>query len=242
MEGLLNKLRNIGRQLRRQGLLNQPVGLLLAQAHEVGQLGKGGLHIVLCLAQQQSAILDVDPGKADIQVRAKLVAGHHADLVQKYLPRRDGLLRDPGHRLGLLTREEGPIDRQQDLLAGGLGVVGFGLRPQFGAAGQVGRPAKISDELREHQPLGVAVEDTGVVEGADGREPGVLVRRAHCDDVGGQGGEERRPKLPGHLASGQGLQIGNADLRMAAERGLVRFLQSELWRVLCVGNSEHAGE
>ncbi len=162
------------------------------------------------MTQQQLAILDVDLGKADIEFGTQLVGGQRADLVQKQLPLGDGLLRDTGHRLGLLRREEGAINGQEDLLAGRLGVIRFGLRLQFGAAGQVGRPAKIGDELREDQPLGVAVEDAGVVEAADGREARVFVGRAHGHHIGGEGGEKRRPKLPGNLPGRQRLQVGDA--------------------------------
>ena len=132
-------------------------------------------------------------------------------------------------RLGLLRREEGRIHGEQDLLAGGLRGVRLGLRPEFGAAAQVGRAAEIGNELGEDQPLGVAVEDAGVVEGADGAEPRVLVGRADRHDIGGESGIERRLDLPGYLPRRQGPQVGDADLRMVAERRLMGLLQCQ-WR------------
>ena len=201
-------------------------------------MGKGGLHIVLRFDQEQFGILDVDPGKADIEVGAQLVGGQRADLIQKHLPLGDGLRRDAGDGLGLLAREEGAIHGEQDLLASGQGVIRFGLRAQSGATGQVGRPAKIGDELREDQPLGVAVVDGGIVEAADGRQARVLLGRADGHNVGGQGGEEPRLELPRDLARRQRPQIGHLDLRVIAERGLVRLRQSERRGVRRAGNGE----
>ena len=54
-------------------------------------------------------------------------------------------------------------------------------------------------------------------------------------------GKKAGLKLPGDLASGQRLQISDADLRMVAERGLVRLLEGELWRPPCAGERGNCG-
>src|SRR5208283_765262 len=104
-----------------------------------------------------------DLRKAHVQFGPQFVGGQRSNLVQQQLSRVQRLLGDMQHRLRLERAEIAGVHLQQNLLAGGGGVLVCGLGLKSGAGREIGGAAEIGDELADGQSTGATVKNARVV-------------------------------------------------------------------------------
>jgi hypothetical protein len=140
---------------------------------------------------------------------------------------RNRLIGNARDCLRLQRLEKRRVHLEENLFASGLRIVLFGLRAEFGAAGQVCGPAEVSNELGNGEAFGISIEDAGIVQSADGREPGVFASRSDGDNTAINIWEKCGTSFVCDLAGRECAEISHADARMALEGGFVSLRASQ---------------
>jgi hypothetical protein len=121
---------------------------------------------------------------------------------------------------------------EENLFAGGLGIVFFGLRVEFGAAGQVCSSAEIGDELANGQAFGISFEDARIIQTANRRKASILAGCSDGDNAAVDIWKKGGTGFTCDLAGGKRAEISDADTRMILERGFVGLRKGERRRLI----------